>query len=196
VAELLIEVLQRCRKGEQTAFEEIVKRFQNKALDLAGALIGDKHLAEDAVQSAFLNAFCRLSQLRQAEAFPGWLRQIVRTEALKIIRKNDKSREEIVEQNDNQPSPIEEAEQEELRQIVRKSLSQLSKDNRQTTELFYLDEQSCAEIANTLNIPTGTVKRRLYDARQKLQDVLGGYLEQPRAKRKAKRKKKDNEISL
>jgi RNA polymerase sigma factor (sigma-70 family) len=190
VAELLVEVLERCRKGEQTAFKEIVRRFQNKALDLARSLIGDKHLAEDAVQSAFLNAFCRLSQLRQAEAFPGWFRQIVRTEALKVIHKNNKSRQEIAEQDGNQLSPIEKIEQEELRQIVRKSLSELSQDNRQTAELFYLDEQSCAEIANILNIPTGTVKRRLYDVRQKLQDELQGYIEQPRAKRKAERKKK------
>jgi RNA polymerase sigma factor (sigma-70 family) len=190
VAELLIEVLQRCRKGEQSAFEEIVKRFQNKALDLAGALIGDKHLAEDAVQSAFLTAFCRLSQLRQDEAFPGWLRQIVRTEALKVIRKNDKSREEIGEQEDNQPWPIEKMQREELGQIIRKSLAELSEINRQTAELFYLDEQSCAEIANTLNVPTGTVKRRLYDARQKLRDALEGYFEGP-GKRKLKRKKKE-----
>jgi RNA polymerase sigma factor (sigma-70 family) len=195
VTELLVEVLERCRKGEQAAYEEIVRRFQNKALDLAGALIGDKHLAEDSVQSAFLKAFCRLRQLRQAEAFPGWFKQIVRTEALKVIRKNDKSRQEIVEQDGNQLSPIEKIEQEELRQIVRKSLSELPRDNRQTAELFYLDEQSCAKIANILNIPTGTVKRRLYDVRQKLQDVLGGYLEQPSAKRMAERKK-DRQIPL
>jgi RNA polymerase sigma factor (sigma-70 family) len=195
VAELLIEVLQRCRKGEQAAFKEIVRRFQSKALDLARSLIGDKHLAEDAVQSAFLKTFCRLSQLRQAEAFPGWFRQIVRTEALKVIRKNDKSRQEVAEQDGNQLSPIERIEREELRQIVRKSLFELSRDNRQTAELFYLDEQSCAEVANILNVPAGTVKRRLYDVRQKLQDVLGGYLEQPRAKRKAERKK-NKEIPL
>jgi RNA polymerase sigma-70 factor (ECF subfamily) len=195
VAKLLIEVLECCRKGEQAAFEEIVKRFQSKALDLAKSLIGDKHLAEDAVQSAFMTAFCRLSQLRQPEAFAGWLRQIVRTEALKVIRKNQKSRQEISEQEDNQLSPIEKIEFEELRQIVRKSLSELSRDNRQTAELFYLDEQSCAEVADTLNIPTGTVKRRLYDVRQKLQDVLGDYLEQPKDKRKAQRKK-NREIPL
>lgn len=195
MAKLLIEVLECCRKGEQAAFEEIVKRFQSKALDLAKSLIGDKHLAEDAVQSAFMTAFCRLSQLRQPEAFAGWLRQIVRTEALKVIRKNQKSRQEISEQEDNQLSPIEKIEFEELRQIVRKSLSELSRDNRQTAELFYLDEQSCAEVADTLNIPTGTVKRRLYDVRQKLQDVLGDYLEQPKDKRKAQRKK-NREIPL
>jgi len=195
LAKLLIEVLECCRKGEQAAFEEIVKRFQSKALDLARSLIRDKHLAEDAVQSAFMTAFCRLKQLRQPEAFAGWFRQIVRTEALKVIRKNQKNYQEISEQDSNQLSPIEKIELEELRQIVRKSLAELSRDNRQTAELFYLDEQSCAEVANTLNVPAGTVKRRLYDVRQKLQDVLGDYLEQPKGKRKAKRKK-DNEISF
>jgi RNA polymerase sigma factor (sigma-70 family) len=194
VTELLVEVLERCRKGEQAAYEEIVRRFQDKALDLAKSLIGDKHLAEDAVQSAFLKAFCRLSRLRQAEAFPGWFRQIVRTEAVKIISRNNKDEKTAVNIK-KQLSPSDNMELKELQQIVRQAFRQLSESGRQTAELFYLDEQSCVEIANTLNIPTGTVKRRLYDVRQKLQDVLQGYLEPPTAKRKAERKK-DRQIPL
>ena len=188
MAELLADLLERCRKGDQSAYQVVVKRFQNKALDLAKALIGDRHLAEDAIQGAFLTAFCRLNQLREPAAFVGWFRQIVRTEALRVLRKNSRNREKVVDYQSNQLSPLEKVELEELRQLIHQALSGLSKSNRQTAELFYLDEQSCAQVAHTLNVPTGTVKRRLYDTRQKLRDILLDYVEEPAAKRKRKLK--------
>ena len=188
MTELLADLLGRCRKGDQSAYQVVVKRFQNKALDLAKALIGDRHLAEDAIQEAFLTAFCRLNQLREPAAFVGWFRQIVRTEALKVVRNNSRNREKVVDYQSNQPSPLEKVELEELQQIIHQALSGLSESSRQTAELFYLDEQSCAQVAHTLNVPKGTVKRRLYDTRQKLRDILLSYVEQPEAKRKKKRK--------
>ncbi|MFC1677869.1 RNA polymerase sigma factor [Planctomycetota bacterium] len=188
MTELLADLLERCRKGEQSAYRVVVKRFQDKALDLAQALIGDRHLAEDAIQQGFLVAFCRLDQLREPAAFPGWFRQIVRTQALRIAHKNSKKKERSVEYQDNRLSPAEKLELEELRQIVRQALSELPKSSRETAELFYLDEQNCTEVADTLNIPKGTVKRRLYDTRQKLRDMLLGYIEEPAVKRKTKRK--------
>ena len=188
MAELLADLLERCRKGEQSAYQVVVKRFQGKALDLAKALIGDKHLAEDAIQEAFLTAFCRLNQLREPAAFVGWFRQIVRTEALRVVRKNSRGREKVAGYQSNPLSPLDKIELEELRQIIHQALSELSESNRQTAELFYLDEQSCAQVAHTLNVPKGTVKRRLYDTRQKLRDILLSYVEQPEAKRKKKRK--------
>ncbi len=188
MAELLADLLGRCRKGDQSAYLVVVKRFQNKALDLAKALIGDRHLAEDAIQEAFLTAFCQLNQLREPTAFVGWFRQIVRTEALRVVRKNSRNRKKTVGYKSNQLSPLEKIELEELQQIIRQALSELSESSRQTAELFYLDEQSCAEVAHALNVPTGTVKRRLYDTRQKLRDILLDYVEEPANKRKMKRK--------
>ena len=104
--ELIDDLLKRFQKGDQSAFRIIVKRFQGKALDLAESIIGDRHQAEDAVQTAFMLAFSRLNQLREIEAFPGWLRQIVRTEALKIIRKSKRQGKDFEKQN-NQISPPE-----------------------------------------------------------------------------------------
>ena len=188
MTEILADLLERCRKGDQSAYQIVVKRFQNKALDLAKALTGDKHLAQDAVQEAFLTAFCRLNQLREPAAFVGWFRQIVRTEALRIARKKSKNKDKIDDYQSNQLSPLEKIELVELRENIHEALSGLSKSNRETAELFYLDEQSCAEVAHVLNVPTGTVKRRLYDSRQKLRDMLLGYVEKPEAKRNKKRK--------
>lgn len=195
MTELLADLLERCRKGDQSAYHILVRRFQAKALDLAAALVGDRHLAEDVIQEAFLTAFSRLNQLRQPEAFAGWFRQIVRNQALKTARKNDKAKEELVEHQGKQLTPAENIERQELRQIVCKALAELPKSSRETAELFYLDQQSYIEVANTLNVPKGTVKRRLHDARQQLRGMLLGYVEMPVAKRKTKRKS-DTQIPL
>jgi RNA polymerase sigma factor (sigma-70 family) len=175
VAELIEELLDRCRKGDPYASQVVVKRFWPKALDLAKALIGDRHLAEDAVQDAFLVAFSRLDQLRNPSAFPGWLRQIVRSQALKTIRQAGKHRLQDIEPPGNPVLPDAIAEQKELQQIVRQALTELSAVNRQTAQLYYLHEHSCTDIANALNTPAGTIKRRLYESRQKLKNNLHNY---------------------
>jgi RNA polymerase sigma-70 factor (ECF subfamily) len=179
VIDLLPEILEQCRQKEPTAFAELVIRFQEKALDLAQSITQDRHLAEDAVQQAFLIAYCRLNQLKNDNSFPGWFRQIVRTQSLKVVQKKviDPNEFEALQKPDISPS--EQFEYQELREMIRQSLLKLSEMNRQTVELFYLNEQSCSEVAKTLNIPSGTVRRRLHQARNHLQSILKDYYEIP-----------------
>src|ERR1700730_322706 len=70
----------------QAAFGAIVERYQDAAYGYALAVLGDPHLALDAAQEAFLTAYCALGQLRSPEAFPGWLRRIVRTRCRQLRR--------------------------------------------------------------------------------------------------------------
>ncbi len=172
VTQLLTELLERCRRGEADAVTTLVKRFEPWAHNLAGRILGDEHLAEDAVQAAFLRAFSRLAELRDPAAFPGWLRQIIRSEAQLIIRRGS-----VVDEPDKGAvaaglSPAEEVALGELRQIVAQSLAELPAVSRESAELYYLRERSCAEVAELLGVPVGTVKRRLHDARAQLRELL------------------------
>src|SRR5947209_7871682 len=72
----------------QAAFSLIVERYQDAAYGYALATLGDPHLAWDAAQEAFLTAYCSLAQLRSPEAFPGWLRRIVRTRCRHLRREH------------------------------------------------------------------------------------------------------------
>ena len=63
--------------GDLEAYGKIVRRFQNMAYGYAYSILGDFHLAEDAAQEAFFEAYCKLSDLHTPDAFPGWLRRIV-----------------------------------------------------------------------------------------------------------------------
>jgi RNA polymerase sigma-70 factor (ECF subfamily) len=185
VSELLAELLERCRSGDPDAITILVHRFQPWALDLATALLNDPHLAEDAVQAGFIRALSRLADLREPAAFPGWLRQIIRTECHRIARRRTESslgeRIDAVEEQ----TPADQAETHERCRLVRQALAQLPPASRQAAELFYLDELDTAEVAERLAVPPGTVKRRLHDARLRLRQMLLGYVEPtpPRAKK-------------
>jgi len=177
VIETLENLLTRCSAGEESAIRELVRRFQPWALDLAEALAADAALAEDVVQESFITALEQLDDLRCPQAFPGWFRQIVRTHANRVTRKRREVLvEKPVELSSEASSPRRRAEEEELRRKVREALHALPPVVRETAELFYLEERSCAEIAHRLDVPKGTVKRRLYDARKRLRSMLLGYI--------------------
>ena len=187
---LLRDLLKMCERGDGEAVTELIRRFRPWALDFATAIVDDRDLAEDAVQEAFIVAIQRLPDLREPNAFPGWFRQIIRTQAGRISR----SRRELpAEWNDvvstSEPTPHERLQDDELRAVVRQALSSLPGAGRDTAELFYLEEMSCASISDRLGVPEGTVKRRLYDARARLRDMLLGYIrdEEPDLKQRKHR---------
>ena len=72
--------------GRQEAFGALVERYQDAAYGYAYALLGDRHLAQDATQEAWVSAYRHLGDLRVPGAFPGWLRRIVRTHCLRLRR--------------------------------------------------------------------------------------------------------------
>jgi RNA polymerase sigma factor (sigma-70 family) len=183
VGESLEELLARCGRGEADAVAELVNRFAASAQDLARAILGDVHHAEDAVQAAFSTALERLPQLREAASFPAWLRQIVRSQANRIHRRRrDRPQELTAEAQSPGPSPQQCAESAERERAVRAALAALPPAGRRTAELYYLRQFTQADVARLLKVPEGTVKRRLHDARRRLRNMLLGHVsdESPR----------------
>jgi RNA polymerase sigma factor (sigma-70 family) len=177
VAELLSEILARCTRGEESAAAELVRRFWPWAVDFAAALLGDAHLAEDAVQSAFVTALTRLDELKEPNAFAGWFRQIVRTQVNRIARRrSDLPVAELPPRVAGGSTPAEAAESHERRQLIVEAIASLPRKSAEAATLHYLDELDCREVARRLSIPTGTVKRRLHDAREKLRGRLRSQL--------------------
>ena len=141
-------------------------------MDLANALVDDASLAEDVVQEAFTTALLRLNDLREPLAFPGWLRQIVRRQANHLMRKRREVPFGDVTGVQRGGPGMSEPERNDLREHVREMIRGLPPVIRDTTELFYIEERSCVEIAAMLKIAQGTVRRRLHDARQRLRGIL------------------------
>lgn len=88
MTEKLDNLVQAAQLGKSEAFGHIVSRFQNMAYASAYAQIGDFHLAQDAAQEAFIEAFLCLDNLREPAAFPGWFRRFVIKHSDRQLRKS------------------------------------------------------------------------------------------------------------
>lgn len=169
----LAEQIKLARSGNVDAFAYVVAAFSETAVRIAGKYVPGRHTGEDAAQEAFIQAFHHLGSLRDVGAFPGWFARIVRTCAIRAIRGR---RPDLLELNDPpaaESNPIEEA---ELTREVRRAIRGLTPRQRSVIERHYLNGQSVAEIGRELKLPKGTVKRRLFDAREKLRTRLSGFV--------------------
>jgi RNA polymerase sigma factor (sigma-70 family) len=154
------------------AFDAIVARFQEMAVGCALTILGDRHLAEDVAQEAFLRAWLGLPLLREPAAFPSWFQRILlwQCNRVKRGRKLDTvSLESVAALPAEGPDPHRVLERRALQERVRGAVRALPQKERVVTELFYLEQLTQNEIALGLEVPLTTVKKRLHDARQRLQ---------------------------
>ncbi|MCU0496839.1 MAG: sigma-70 family RNA polymerase sigma factor [Anaerolineae bacterium] len=158
------------------AFNQLIHRFQQLAYRHAFGIIRDAPLAEDAVQESFVTVFKQLDHLRDPSAFPGWLRAIVRTHALRLLRHQAQVSESLdgmtLEIPIEADLPEQWFEERELQRRLNEAINRLPEHERVVTERFYLQSQSLNEIAESLSLPVTTVKKRLQYARQHLRGLV------------------------
>ncbi|MDE2637589.1 MAG: sigma-70 family RNA polymerase sigma factor [Chloroflexota bacterium] len=157
------------RKGDNDAYEAVVRRFQDLAVGYAYALLGDWQEAEDAAQEAFIAAWIGLIKLRNAAAFPGWFRRIVYTQAHRRLRAR---RPELVSLEQVAEIAVGGAEPVMVAEEIATALDALPEAQRAVMLLHYMNDFRQREIAAFLGIPIGTVKSRLYHARKQMKERL------------------------
>ena len=151
------------------AFGELVRRYHGAATAYAYALLRDYAGAEDAAQAAFLSAWLHRDDLREPQAFGGWLRTIVRTECSRIARRTRLVTVPIDTAFAERPEPSTgDTRDWELRQHLLKAINALPEPDRALIALRYLSDFSYEEIRGFLELPLSTVKKRLHDARKRL----------------------------
>jgi RNA polymerase sigma factor (sigma-70 family) len=165
----------RAQTGDLDAYGEVVRRFQDMAYGYAYAALHDSHLAEDAAQEAFVEAYRSFGQLREPAAFAGWLRRIV---AKYCDRQTRRRKVPAVPLEGAQtvasgaPDPSEAVAASDLRERVLKAVAALPAPERTATTLFYINGYSEAEIADFLEVPVDTVKNRLRASRRRLKERM------------------------
>lgn len=148
--------------GDETAFSELVQKYQKSAHALAWRKIGDFHIAEEITQDTFMQAHKKLASLKNPSQFAGWLYVIADRRCKAWFRKKrmhtqalDATSEETLEKSayaDSECEQREDAAVENRRKIVQKLLERLPESERTVMALHYLGEMSCEAISKFLGV--------------------------------------------
>ena len=168
------ELVQRARRGDEIAFGALVERYQRPAYAVALSVTGRHEDAEDAAQEAFLVALDRLDGCKSPERFAGWLMTIVRNRAKNLIRRESLRDTDQVPPGarSRAPTPDVMTERSELRAVLDGALAELPEVQRQIVLLHDLEGWKHREIAERLELPSGTVRSHLHFARKALKTAL------------------------
>ena len=171
----LTTIIQAAQKGDVSAYGEIVSRFQDMAYGYAYAILGDFQLAQDAAQEAFIEAFRQLENLRERGAFPGWFKRIVYKHCDRLTRGKrilTVPLELAMGEQSQMDGPDRSVERMEIKNEVLAAIRSLPDNQRVATTLFYINGYSQSEVAEFLEVPVSTVKKRLHDSRRKLKERM------------------------
>ena len=187
-----VQLIHSTLSGDDEAFSTLVKKYQKRVHALAWRKIGDFHHAEEVTQDTFLQAYKKLSTLKDPNQFAGWLYVIANRLCLNWMRKKKPMMQSLegtgvgeVEKSAYTRYVSEQRETaaaEHRSEIVKKLLARLPESERTVVTLYYLGEMTSKEIGKFLGISVKTVHSRLHRARKRLQEkdellmseVLGG----------------------
>lgn len=169
------ELVAQSLEGRREAFGELVLRHQKRVYNVARAMLGDAHAAEDLAQEAFLHAYRALPSYRAEGRFSAWLRTIVTR--LCLNHRRDRRREvpwaelagHAAEATAGPDSRVGEWERCDA---VRRAIASLAPDYRAVIVLRYLEDLSYEEIARHLKVPVSTIETRLHRAKKQLRQRL------------------------
>jgi RNA polymerase sigma-70 factor (ECF subfamily) len=166
----------RAQAGDRDAFGELVEQFQRTVYAIVLGRLGNPSEAAEMTQEVFLHVMKRLGQLREPERFAGWLRQVAVRMAINRATRRvppPSVEDEILEvASGRRDEPVDELIARERAAQLWEGLARLKPMDREALVAFYIHELSLAEIARRLDVPLGTIKRRLHTARKRLKDVL------------------------
>ena len=180
-----LSLVQRVQRGDKSAFDVLVLKYQHKVVKLVMRYMRDPADAEDVAQEAFIKAYRALPQFRGDSAFYTWLYRIAINTAKNAIVSRDRSPVEYdldlqnSEESYDMQGRLADTETpealvltEEIRTIVNKAIDALPEDLRTAIVLRELDGMSYEEIAASMECPVGTVRSRIFRAREAIDRSL------------------------
>ena len=157
----------KAQAGDGDSFTALCERYYPAMVAIAHAIIGDRHLGEDAAQQAFAKAAMNLPKLKDAERFGSWLAAICRNAARDVARANAAFRE-----RQKLAMAEERGDSDAMCEVVRAALKQLEPAGREVIYLRYYDGLSYERISEVLGISEQAINGRLRRAKKKLANRL------------------------
>ena len=191
-------LVERAVAGDHKAFELLVIKYQRRIQRLIGRMVRDVDLVEDIAQETFIRAYRALAQFRGDAQFYTWLYRIAVNTAKKSLM--DLKRNPTVSENsfksddDDETSPVENEltssetpdavlASKEIAQIINTALEALPEELRQAITLREIEGLSYEEISEAMNCPIGTVRSRIFRAREAISQKVKPLLENQSGKR-------------
>jgi len=188
-----LSLVQLAQRGDAGAFDALVRRYQHKVVKLVLRYVRDPAEAEDIAQEAFIKAYRALPRFRGDSAFYTWLYRIAINTAKNVLasrgrspiqyevdRSDDDDHYDVVANLKDTATPEALALTEEIRSIVTSAIDALPEDLRTAIQLRELEGLSYEEIAAAMECPVGTVRSRIFRAREaidaRLREVFDGGL--------------------
>ena len=172
------ELVKKSQLGDKNAFEELVRRHQELVFSLAYKLTGNRELANDVAQEAFIRAWKAIQKFRGDSTFSTWIYRITVNTAW-TLRKKAKKHYSLNIEDTQEPVVIDEKKDPEflainsdLSSVLKKALEQIPIEQRIIVELKNIEGRSHKEIAEYLDISVTAAKVRLHRAHQKLRNIL------------------------
>jgi RNA polymerase sigma-70 factor (ECF subfamily) len=188
VDQLLVE---RVQKGDKRAFDLLIQKYQHRIVSLVTRYVSDSSEAQDVAQEAFIKAYRAIGRFRGESAFYTWLYRIaINTAKNWIVAKNRRPPASDIDASDAEQygmssrlketsTPENEMLREEIERTVFDTIAALPEDLRTAIMLREMDGMSYEEIATTMVCPIGTVRSRIFRAREaideKLKPLIGGH---------------------
>ena len=185
-----LALVQAAKRGDDSAFEELVRRYDRNVFRIAQHITQNREDAEDVVQEAFLKAYGNLAQFQEQSKFYTWLVRIAVNEALMKLRRRRPERtvsldEEVKTEEDSlprevadwSPNPEQQYSQAELREILSRTIQGLPPGFRTVFVLRDVEGLSTEETAEALDLSIPAVKSRLLRARLQLRERLSRYFQ-------------------
>ncbi len=160
-----VVLVERLQQGDDSALEDFISSTQEQAFRMAMGILNDRERCQDVLQEVYLTVFQKISQLKSPAALRGWFCQILVNRCRQELRgrKFTSSLEGLPE------SGVEDGTaQVDQRLDVQAALSRLASDDREVLTLREVMDFSYQQIADNLQLPLGTVRSRIFNARQRL----------------------------
>lgn len=182
------EVVAAARQGEEAAYRELLRRYERPIFSLLYRMVRDRELAEDLAQETFVKALNALDSYRPEFKFSSWIFKIANNAAIDQLRRrqldtlsidgapNAETPEAIeataLQISGDQESPLDEVEAREIGTAVEQAIAKLRPEYRACIMLRHVEGLAYEEIAQTLDLPLGTVKTYIHRARHELRRYL------------------------
>lgn len=168
-----MSIITQIKNGDEQAFAELIEQYKLPIYKTAKSILKDEDDVCDAIQDTALSIYKNIQNLKNEEYFKTWVIRITINKCYDILKKHKlnnekmlKAQKDVAELQTNFDNNV------ILQTDLQTTLELLEENLRTVTVLYYYNDLSISEISDILNIPKGTVKSRVFRAREKLYEIL------------------------